>query len=204
VGLDDLLDDPRLLEGLVRSPRGAAASWPLFIYVVVRHALKAQGAEDRALASYLAAVLTEFGRHDRAHRIAEHDDEQYDTLAQLLEDTDGPDARRAFLVRVHLGNYALWLGGLFPDRVEHRRSRRGGPDLDYYDEMGRRGFALAATHRLANEHGLSAFFGEAAKRYVAMRIALNTVSDTLFFPSRHSPDRLMRQVRNEAHWRFAS
>ncbi|MFN9351539.1 MAG: hypothetical protein ACK6C3_11790 [Gemmatimonadota bacterium] len=34
-GLDALLDDPRLLEGLVRTPAGAAASWPLFCYVVV-------------------------------------------------------------------------------------------------------------------------------------------------------------------------
>ena len=29
-GLDTLLDDPRLLEGLVRTPFGAHASWPFF------------------------------------------------------------------------------------------------------------------------------------------------------------------------------
>jgi hypothetical protein len=34
-GLDPLLDDPRLLEGLLTSRQGAHASLPLFSYVVV-------------------------------------------------------------------------------------------------------------------------------------------------------------------------
>ena len=85
-----------------------------------------------------------------------------------------------------------------------RRHRRGGPDLDYYDVLGARGYALAAEHRLAHEQGLSPLFAEAARRYVALRIALNAVSDTLFFPDRHTPDRLLRQVRDDARWRLAS
>ena len=79
----------------------------------------------------------------------------YDAIVELCEDLDDPDARRSFLVRTHLGNYALWLSGIFPDYIEQRRWRRGGPDLEYYEEMGRRGFQLAADHRLAEEHGLA-------------------------------------------------
>ena len=112
--------------------------------------------------------------------------------------------RRAFLVRQHLGNYALWMSGLFPDRIEMRRWRRGAPGIDYYDALGRRGFALAAEHRLAKEHGLSPLFERAAERFVMLRVALNRVSDTLFFPQRSSPERLMRQVSDEARWRRAS
>jgi hypothetical protein len=33
-------------------------------------------------------------------------------------------------------------------------------------------------------------------------VALNGVSDTLFFPSKSSPERLMRQVRDEARWKL--
>ncbi|MFN8876345.1 MAG: hypothetical protein ACK5Z1_04070 [Gemmatimonadota bacterium] len=203
-GLDALLDDPRLLEGLVRTPAGAAASWPLFCYVVVRHALRAHAINDRTLADYVAAELEAFAWRDRAHRIAPTDDERYETLADLVRDSETADARRAYLIRVHLGNYALWLAGCFPDRIEARRHRRGGPDLDYYDALGARGYALAAEHRLAHEQGLSPLFAEAARRYVALRIALNAVSDTLFFPDRHTPDRLLRQVRDDARWRLAS
>lgn len=203
-GIDALLDDPRLLEGIVRDPRGAHASYPLFCYVVVRHALLARGDEDRVLADYVAAIVLHFGLRDRAHRVSDSDDERYDTLAQLLGDTVGGDPQRSFLVRQHLGNYALWLAGLFPDRIEERRWRRGGPDLDYYDELGARGFALAAAHRLASEHGLDQLFGVAAKRFVTLRTSLNAVSDALLFPNRHTPERLMRQVRDEGKWRRAS
>ena len=203
-GLDALLDDPRLLEGLVRTPFGARASWPFFCYVVVRHALRAQGEQDRSLSDYVAAILIHFGNRDRAHRVADHDDEMYDTLARLLEDAEHGDPRRTFLVRAHLGNYALWLSGCFPDYIERRRWRRGGPDLDYYEALGRRGFQLAADHRLAAEHGLVPLYAAAAERFAVLRVALNAVSDALLFPNHHTPERLMRQVRDESRWRLAS
>jgi hypothetical protein len=202
-GLDSLLDDPRLLSALLRAPGGAQASLPLFCYVVVRQALRSLGEEDRALADFAAAIVLHFGMRDRALRIADSDDEVYTTLADLLADVESGDARRSFLVRVHLGNYALWLSGLFPDRVEERRWRRGGPDLDYYEEMGRRGYQLAASHRLAEEFGMGALFATAAERFGVLRCALTKISDTLLFPARHTPERLMRQVRDESRWRLA-
>ena len=85
-----------------------------------------------------------------------------------------------------------------------RRWRRGAPGLEYYDALGRKGFALAAEHRLAQEHGMRGVFEQAAERFVKLRVALNRVSDTLLFPQRSSPERLMRQVSDEARWRRAS
>ena len=203
-GIDALLDDPRLLGALIESPQGARASLPLFAYVVVRHALRRLGEGDRVLADYAASVLLHFGLRDAATRVGETDDEVYTTLADLLRDVESADARRSFLVRAHLGNYALWLSGLFPDYIQSRRWRRGGPDLDYYEEMGRRGFQLAAGHHLAAEHGLAPLYAAAADRFAVLRVALNSVSDALLFPNPHSPDRLMRQVRDEARWKWAS
>ena len=203
-GIDAVLDDPRLPGALLRAGQGACASFPLFAYVMVRHALRRLGEDDRRLADYVAAVMTHFGVRDNAHRISASDDQLYDTLAALVADVDDPDGRRSFLVRAHLGNYALWLSGLFPDYVEHRRWRRGGPDLDYYEEMGRRGFQLAAGHRLADDHGLATLFATAADRFGLLRAALNDVSDALLFPDRYSPERLMRQVMSEARWRRLS
>lgn len=203
-GIDALLDDERLVPAMMESRAGMHTSLPLFFCAVVRRALSKEDAADRRLADYVAEILIEFGARGRAERIAESDDQTYDTLAGLVADVNDPDARRSFLVRQHLGNYALWISGLFPDRIETRRWRRGGPSLDYYDELGRRGFALAAEHRLANEHGLRPLMEHAAQRFVVLRVALNRVSDTLFFPNRSSPERLMRQVRDEARWRQAS
>ena len=203
-GIDAVLDDPRLPNALVRAGQGTHASYPLFAYVMVRHALRRLGEDDRRLADYVAAIMLHFGMRDNAHRISAADDQMYDTLAALLADVDDPDGRRSFLVRTHLGNYALWMSGLFPDYIEHRRWRRGGPDLDYYEEMGRRGFQLAADHRLADGHGVATLFATAAERFGLLRAALNDVSDALLFPDRYSPERLMRQVTSEARWRRLS
>lgn len=195
-GIDAILDDPRLLDALLETPRGAHASLALFTYVVVRNALRRLGEGDRTIADYLASVVVEFARRDRALRVSPADDEVYDTLARLLEDAEGPDARRTLLVRAHLGNYALWLSGLFPDHIEHRRARRGGPDLDYYEALGRRGYRLAADHRLAAAEGVALLFASAAERFAVMRAALQDVGDQLLFPGRSSPERVLRQVRS--------
>ena len=201
-GLDVLLDDPRLPNALLAQRRGALASLPLFMYVMIRHALRRAGEEDRVLADYVTSVLLHFALRGRAERIADGDDEVYTALFELSEDVNDPDVRRSFLVRTHLGNYALWLSGLFPDRIEAQRWRRGGPDLQYFEELGRRGFQLAADHRLAEQHGLATLYATAAERFGLLRVALNGVSDSLLFPAIHSPERLMRQVQDEARWRL--
>ncbi len=203
-GIDTLLDDARLLVALTSDSRAAEASLPMFVYVVVRHALRDLGERDRHVADYVASVVVHFADHGRAWRIAEHDDATYDTLAALLGESDGGDANRTFLVRQHLANHALWLSGLFPDHVTLRRQRRGAPDLDYFDEMGRRGFLLAAEHRMADQTGLRPVFARAAGEFPLLRMALNRVSDRLLFPGRHSAERLLRQVSDEARWRHAS
>ncbi len=200
-GIDAVLDDERLPDALMRARQGGCASLPLFAYVMVRQALRRLGEHDRVIADYLAALTLHFGYRDRALRIGFADDQTYDTLASLFADVNDPDGKRSFLVRSHLGNYALWVSGFFPDFIEHRRWRRGGPDLDYYEEMGRRGFQLAAGHRLAEDHGLATLYATAAERFGLLRAALNDVSDALLFPDRSSPERLMRQVTNEARWR---
>lgn len=199
-GIDALLDDPRLLPALLESRLGMNCSLPLFCYALVRHALRAAGEGDRAMADYVAAILLHFGMRDRAHRIGPSDDQTYDTLADLLGEVNVADARRSFLVRQHLGNYALWVSGLFPDLIEHRRWRRGGPDLEYYEDLGRRGFRLAADHRLAHEHGIDALLRDVAERFPVLRSALNGISDALLFPGVQSPERIMRQVRDEMRW----
>lgn len=202
-GLDAILDDERLPGALLGSRFGAYASLPLFLYVMVRHALLRAGERDRSVSDYLAAMMLAFGARGRAARISQADDETYDTLSGLLEDVNDRDPRRAFLVRVHLGNQALWISGLYPDYVEQRKWRRGGPDLGYFEELGRRGFELAAEHRIAEQYGMTDVYTAVAARFGLLRVALNSVSDTLLFPNVHTAERLMRQVEDEARWKLA-
>jgi hypothetical protein len=57
---------------------------------------------------------------------------------------------------------------------------------------------------MASEHGLVPLYEAAAERFPLLRIALNRVSDRFLFPMVSSPDRLMRQVRDEHLWKLVS
>ena len=182
-GPDALLDAPDLLERLLTVRSMLLPSQALFFYVVVRHALRASGLEDRDVADYLSAVLLEFGQRDRAWRIDWNDDQRHHYLVDILADLEATVGDRRFKVMVHLGNYALWLSGLFPDYIAARRLRKAGPDVSYYEALGSRGFELASDHVLAEEYGLDAVLRTAAERFPALRTALNGVSDRLLFPA---------------------
>jgi len=195
-GPDALLDDPQLLPALLAVRSLVVPSAPLFTYAAVRHTLLAGGVDDRALADYLAALLLEFGDHGRHRRVRRTDDESYDYLVDIVADLAEQDGagERGFLLQTHLGNYSLWLAGLFPDYVAARRTRVGGPDLPYYDALGRHGYELASRHRLARDCGMAAIFRAAADLFPALRAAFNRLSDQVFFPNVMTPDRILRAL----------
>ena len=193
-GPDALLDAPELPERLLAVRTMLVPSEALFLYVVTRHALVRAGIDDRDLADYLAAMVLDFGRRDRAWRIDWNDDHRHAYLVDILADAEASDGERRFKVLAHLGNYALWLAGLFPDYIAARRLRKGGPDVTYYDALGRRGYALASDHALADHYGLDGVFRVAAERFPSLRSALNGLSDRVFFPGFVSADRIARDL----------
>lgn len=193
-GPDALLDAPELLERLLAVRTILVPSEALFFYVLVRHTLARAGIDDRDVADYLAALLLEFGRKDRAWRVDWEDDERHRYLVDILADLEASEGDRRFKAMVHLGNYALWLAGLFPDYIAARHLRKGGPDVTYYDALGRRGYALASDHELADRYGLDGILRAAAERYPTLRSALNGVSDRVLFPGSTGPDRMLRDL----------
>ena len=193
-GPDPLLDAPDLLERLLTVRTMLVPSEALFFYVLVRQALQRAGLDDRELADYLAALLLDFGQRDRACRVDWNDDQRHRYLVDILADLAATEGDRRFRVMVHLGNYALWLAGLFPDYIAARHLRKAGPDVRYYDAMGRRGFGMASDHSLASEYGLVAVLRTASERFPSLRGALNGVSDRVFFPGMASTDRLLRDL----------
>lgn len=204
-GLDALLDEPAVLRALVRGGRISTAPAPLVFYVTVRHALLQREIHDRQLADYTAAVLLEFATAGKAHRVDGGEGEPFFYLADILAALERARGEREFLLRVHLGNFALWLGGIFPDFITHRVQRRGAPPLSYYDELGAAGYRMAAGSDLALRHGLGDLFVSAADQFREVRSALNSLSDTLFFPfSKDAVERLLRQVSDDFQRHFGT
>lgn len=196
-GIDTLLDDPRTLEAILGHAVLAPVPPGLALYVMLRHALLEESIENPVLADYVATLVLEFGQGRRSYRIGPHDDKEYFYLVDILGDLAEARGRRAFLLRAHLGNFALWLAGLFPDHLAHREQRKGAPGLDYYEEMGRNGYLMAADDPHARPASLDALYQEVAGAFRALRRALNAFSDRYLLPRPASPvNRLIRQAES--------
>lgn len=197
-GIDPLLDHPATLQAVLDEPGVSALPLRLVGYVLLRHSLLEGGIGSRMLADYLASLVVHFASPRRSYRIAEYDDREYFYLVDILQELEEAQGRRAFLLRAHLGNFALWLSGLFPDHIVHRVNRKGGPGIDYYQEMGQTGYLLAADDPFARRQALDRMYRDVATAFVPMRRALNRFSDRYLTPRAESPiDRLLRQVTDE-------
>jgi len=97
------------------------------------------------------------------------------------------DDHTAFQLRAHVGNYSLFLSGVFPDRIRVRAERRGFPDLRYYEALGRTHFRAASDHRLAQRYELAEILNTLSERFETTRHALNDISERLFTMSAVDP-----------------
>ncbi len=193
-GIDALLDDPRTLNAVLTESH-LAVSTDVVFYVLVRHALLESGVSDRLAADYLTSLILAFGQGRRAYRFKVDSRDEFFYLVDLLKRIGEASAGDLFLLRSHLGNYALWLTGLFPDYIEHRTLRRGAPPIHYYEEMGSSGFSGAAGMREARELGLEGLFETVARDFSTLREALNRMADRVLWRDAENPvERLLREV----------
>lgn len=198
-GIDVLLDDPRVYNALL-TDRRAAAPPELIFYVLVRHALLESGLNDRSLADYVAALVVTFGQGKRAYRPSEHSDAEFSYLVDIVLHRTRVGSEEAFLLNVHLGNLSLWLSGLFPQYLQHRRRLRGAPSVRYYEQMGSSGYRLAADSGQAVRFGLEPVFHGVADHFSEVRVALNRLSDRVLWPSGGDPvERLLREMEQRSH-----
>jgi hypothetical protein len=175
---DAVLDNPRLIDAILSNAGQLHISSHFYFYVLARHVLRDVGITDRKLSDYVASLLEAFSRASglRApHMSAEHG-RQYvsDMLIALTRAT----AEQAFLLRAHVGNYSLFLSGIFHENTQ-RRSLRGAPDLAFYEQIGRTNYQLVASHATARRCDLSDVFEGLADQFREVRLALNRLSDSL-------------------------
>jgi len=194
-GIDTLMDDARIVRALLRRNEVDLAPAPMVFYLLVRHALLEREIHDRQLADYASAVLLEFGRIGRGAGTGAEGLPRSLYLVDILKEIDRARGEREFALRAHLGNVALWLGGVFPDFITYRVQRRGAPPLSYYDQVGADGFRTAASMEAAVRYDLGDLFLRFADQFSNVRSALNGLSDALFFPhAGDSVERVLREV----------
>jgi hypothetical protein len=177
---DLILDDEALFHALLERRGCLRVSTRFYFYILIRHVFRRSDIQDRAVADYVAEVLTEFARTERARCVVPGQANPLDYLFEMLTALKTADDRTSFFIRVHIGNHSLFLSGVFPERIRFRAEMRGFPDLKYYEGLGRTHFRMASDHRLAQRYEVAKIYNTLAERFQATRLALNDIADRLF------------------------
>jgi hypothetical protein len=152
----------------------------LYFYVLVRQVLRRSGLEDRRVADYVAELLAEFSRQERARCAMPDGRHRLDYMVDMLAALETADDRTAFWIHAHIGNHSLFVSGVFPESIRQRAERRGAPGLRYYRDLGRASYRAASHHQLAARYELDSVFDTLSDQFEPARLALNDLSERLF------------------------
>lgn len=183
---DSILDHDALSDALLEDPETLRVSPRLLFYVLCRRVLKATRVQSRESTDYIASMLENFLHSGRLHSVAEITQQDLRYLSDMLRVLMTATPGEAFLLRTHIANYALFLCGIFHEHVD-RRARRGGPEISFYEEIGRSSFAIAAEHREAKRLSLDSVFAELADGFHDARLALNDLAERIFHLDTRGP-----------------
>ncbi len=174
---DSVLDSPRLVHAILSNAGQLRISSQFYFFVLARHVLREAGIADRKLSDYIGSLLETFSR---ANMAAPHtgDERAHQYISDMLIALTRATPEQAFLLRAHVGNYSLFISGIFHENAQ-RRCARGGPNLAFYEQIGSRNYQLVAHDATAKRCELNDVYEELADRFREVRMALNHLSEEL-------------------------
>ena len=119
--------------------RAADSQLQGFFHHSVRQSFWQLGIHDATVADYVAEVLTEFARSENLYKIRARNGRKVDSVVEMLSQqapalNDEADLLKERSRRKYLGDYALFMSGIFRQHVEGKGS------LGYYLQEGSRSY----------------------------------------------------------------
>ena len=110
-----------------------------FFHDVLRQSFRQLGIYDSTVTRYMADVLTDFAKSENLYRIRSRKGKRMESVVEILSEqpsapTDETQLLKERSLRKYLGDYALFMSGIFRSYVEGRGF------LHYYIEEGSRSY----------------------------------------------------------------
>ena len=175
---DSILDNPRLFKTILENGAPLSISPQLYFYILSRHVLKETGINDLGVSDYVASLLETFSETKRMRSPADGRATTVQYVSDMLVALQTATPAQSFLIRAHVGNYTLFITGLFAASVQSR-AERGAPGVGFYEDVGSANYKAASCHRAARSASLSGIYENLADRFHDVRLALNRLSDSL-------------------------
>jgi hypothetical protein len=175
--IDRLLDDERVFRKAYEARDFARFSPHFFFYIGARWCLRGYDLYDPDLADYVASVLCAFIRAEDLYRTA-MSGERLAYLVDMVEELNRQTAYAPlFDHHAHIGDYTLFLAGVFPDWIEYLSTyKRRLITRRYYEQMGQAHYRLASSHDVARKERLDRILATLAVNFPTVRRALTRLS----------------------------
>jgi len=152
-----------------------------FFYNLTRESFWQLGINDATVAGYVADVLTDFARADNLYRVGSRAGKKLDSVVEILaQSRPEPVGENRLLreraLRKYLGDYTLFMSGIFRSYVEKRGF------LDYYLQEGRRSYWTVSELDLSLYRTGFILFQELSKKFEYYSGALDYMRKAHFAP----------------------
>jgi hypothetical protein len=150
-----------------------------FFLNLTRRSFWELGLRDDTAVKYVADVLTDFARADNLYRVRSGAGRRLDSVVEILAGSrsstaSGDPLLRERTLRKYLGDYALFMSGLFRSHVE----RHG--NLDYYLKEGSRSYWTVSELDLSLYRTGFLLFQDLSKRFEYYSGALDYMRKAYF------------------------
>jgi len=153
------------------------------------------GIYDATVAEYIAEVLADFARADNLYKVRGQSGRKIDNVVEILAQApavpaDEADVLRQRRLRKYVGDYALFMSGVFRQHIEGKGS------LDYYIKEGSRSYWTVSELDLALYRTGYYLYQELSTKFEFYSGALDFMRKTYFVaaPGQDPFARFLRQI----------
>jgi hypothetical protein len=157
----------------------------LFQDLVGRHYAAEIGIRDPQIVAYVSHLLAEFCEADQLFKVHNATDRPLDDVGEMLLESDpvygpAPSFDRERQVRKHIGDYTLFLAGMFPESINHFRLRR--QRLENFVEWvkaGKESYYIVSKFEHLEYAKVAPLFASLSKNFEGCVYGLNMVKNDL-------------------------
>ena len=157
-----------------------------FFQQVVRNSYEGKlGLNDPDVTAYVAHLLCEFSEADNLYKVRDEVGRPIEELTEMINASDpvhgtAPsfDAERA--LRKHIGDYALFVAGMYPEAMSSdRRIRRHQPSLGELIHAGKESYFIVSQFNLFEYEQEAPLFARLSDRFERCILGLTLVREEL-------------------------
>jgi hypothetical protein len=158
----------------------------LFFQQVVRNSYEGKlGLNDPDVTSYVAHLLCEFSESDKLYKVRDEAGRPVEELSEMVEAADpvhgtAPSFDAERTLRKHIGDYALFVAGMYPEAMgSSRRLRRHQPSLGELIQAGKESYYIVSQFNLFEYEQEAPLFARLSDRFERCILGLTLVREEL-------------------------